>query len=208
MAGVQLLLIRHALPLRVDNAADGADPPLADLGLRQAERVPDALARHRIARVVSSPQLRAQQTAEPTAARLDQGIDVVAGIAEYDHGIPFYIPIEQAKTEFSAQYDRIKRGELPEGIDAAAFITRVVDSIGDIVAAAEHADTVAAFAHGGVINAYLQNVLETPRTLTFPIDYCSVTRILFSRSGRRTVAAVNETAHVWDLLPRNIAETD
>lgn len=202
---MQLLLIRHGLPLRMDNAPDGADPPLAELGDRQAGRVPDALARHRISRVVSSPQLRAQQTATPTATRLDLPVDVVTGLAEYDHGNNFYIPIEEAKTEFRAQYDRIKRGELPEGVDPHKFITRVVDAVATIVDAAEHTDTVAAFAHGGVINAYLQNVLETPRTLTFPIDYTSVTRILFSRSGHRTVAAVNETAHVWDLLPRNIA---
>ncbi|KAA0024804.1 histidine phosphatase family protein [Antrihabitans cavernicola] len=205
---MQLLLIRHALPLRIDNAADGANPALAELGAEQAQRVPDALARHRISRVVSSPQLRAQQTAAPTALGLRLPVDLVPGIAEYDHGTSSYVPIEEAKTEFRAQYDRIKRGDLPEGVDPQAFITRVVDAVAGIAAAADHSETVAAFAHGGVINAYLQNVLDTPRTLMFPIDYCSITRILFSRSGRRTVAAVNETAHVWDLLPRNIAERE
>jgi probable phosphoglycerate mutase len=58
-----------------------------------------------------------------------------------------------------------------------------------------------------VINIHLQDLLGTAMPLTFPIDYVSVTRILFSRSGRRTVASVNETQHVWDLLPRNRARS-
>jgi probable phosphoglycerate mutase len=39
--------------------------------------------------------------------------------------------------------------------------------------------------------------------LSFPIDYASVTRLLFSRSGQASVVTVNGTEHVWDLLPRN-----
>lgn len=202
---MQLLMIRHALPLRVENSADAANPELADIGLQQADRVPDAIARHRIVRVVSSPQARARQTAEPTAAKLGLQVDIDAGLAEYDHHLPFYIPIEQAKHDFAAAYERIKGGELPVFVDPLAFKGRVIDAVNSIVAATEHTDTVVAFAHGGVINSYLQDVLGTTRTLAFPIDYCSVTRILFSRSGRRTVATVNENSHVWDLLPRNIA---
>jgi len=67
---------------------------------------------------------------------------------------------------------------------------------------------VALFAHGGVINILLQDILQTPKVLGFPIDYCSVTRVLFSRSGTRSVSSVNETEHVWDLLPRNRQSTE
>lgn len=45
--------------------------------------------------------------------------------------------------------------------------------------------------------------LGTARLLSFPIDYASVTRLLYSRAGRASVVAVNGTEHVWDLLPRN-----
>ncbi|MFH5211253.1 histidine phosphatase family protein [Antrihabitans spumae] len=197
---MQLLMIRHGLPLR---SVENADPPLADLGVEQALRVPAAIARHKIVRVVSSPQQRARLTAAPTAERLGLAVDIVDDLAEYDHTIGAYIPIEDAKVEFREAYERIKAGELPEFVDPAAFKKRVIDAVGAIVAAAEHTDTVVAFAHGGVINSYLQNVLGNAKTLAFPIEYCSVTRILFSRDGRRTVSAVNETEHVWDLLPRN-----
>lgn len=198
-------MIRHGLPLRVENSTEGADPGLAEIGLQQADRVPAAIARHQIVRVVSSPQARARQTAEPTATKLGLSVDIEPGLAEYDYGLPFYIPIEQAKHDFAEAYERIKGGDLPEFVDPAAFKGRVIDAVHSIVASTDHTDTVVVFAHGGVVNSYLQDVLGTAKTLAFPIDYCSVTRILFSRSGRRTVATVNENSHVWDLLPRNIA---
>ena len=70
-------------------------------------------------------------------------------------------------------------------------------------ATAEHEDTVAVFSHGGVINVVLHEILGTTRVLSFPIDYVSITRLLFSRSGQASVVTVNGTEHVWDLLPRN-----
>jgi hypothetical protein len=39
--------------------------------------------------------------------------------------------------------------------------------------------------------------------LSFPVDYASVTRLLYARTGQAPVVAVNGTEHVWDLLPRN-----
>ncbi|MBF6066003.1 histidine phosphatase family protein [Nocardia terpenica] len=207
---MQLVLVRHAQPRREFTTTGPADPDLTDLGIEQATRVPAALTRlevagHRITRVVSSPQRRARETAGPTADKLDLSLDIHPGLAEYDADLPLYIPIEDAKQQFRATYERIKAGYLPEQIDGPAFVDRVRAAVGEITAAADHSDTVVAFAHGGVINVLLQDVLDLDRPLTFPIDYCSITRILYSRTGRRTAATVNENGHVWDLLPRNLA---
>jgi probable phosphoglycerate mutase len=202
---VQLILVRHGQPLRVDNAGQAADPALAPIGVEQAERVPAALENHRIVRVISSPQRRARETAAPTAAKLGLDVDIMDDLAEYDRDLPSYIPIEDAKVEFRDAYDRIKAGHLPVQIDADAFRHRVHDAITEIASTTPAADTVVVFAHGGVINVTLQDILGLARPLTFPIDYCSITRILFSRTGRRTAATVNENGHVWELLPRNIS---
>ncbi|MGK8554557.1 histidine phosphatase family protein [Nocardia gipuzkoensis] len=202
---MQLILVRHAQPIRISNSAGPADPELAPVGLEQAERVPAALGHHRISRVVSSPQRRARETAAPTAAKLGLDVEIVDDLAEYDRDLPAYIPIEDAKVEFRDAYERIKAGDFPLQVDGDAFKTRVRAAVADVVAAAEPEDTVIVFAHGGVINVTLQDILGLARPLTFPIDYCSITRILFSRSGRRTAATVNENGHVWDLLPRNLA---
>jgi broad specificity phosphatase PhoE len=199
---MQLLLVRHALPLRSEHG-QGSDPDLSDEGLAQAARLPEALARFPISRVVSSPQRRAVQTAEPVAAARDLSVEVDERFAEYDRDLPVYIPIEHIRDENPQQWARMAEGHLPSSVDEAGFRARVGAAVDDVVATADPEDTVAVFSHGGVINVVLHEILGTARLLSFPIDYVSVTRLLFSRSGQATVAAVNSTEHAWDLLPRN-----
>jgi broad specificity phosphatase PhoE len=199
---VQLLLIRHALPLRSE-PGEGSDPHLSGEGFEQAKRLPQALARYPVSRVVSSPQRRAIQTAEPVADALGLRVDVDDRFAEYDRDLAVYVPIEQIREEYPQEWARLAEGHLPSGVDEAAFLARVSKAVDDVVAAADHEDTVAVFSHGGVINVTLHQVLGTARLLSFPIDYASVTRLRYARSGAATVAEVNGTEHVWDLLPRN-----
>jgi broad specificity phosphatase PhoE len=203
---MQLLLVRHALPLRSEPgpARHGrADPDLSDEGRAQLERLPDALARFPITRVISSPQRRAVQTAEPVAAARGLDIEIDDRFAEYDRELPFYIPIEQIRAENPQEWARMASGRLPSAVDEDAFRARVQAAVDNVAVNAEHEDTVAVFSHGGVINVVLHEILGTRRILSFPIDYVSVTRLLFSRSGQASVVTVNATEHVWDLLPRN-----
>jgi probable phosphoglycerate mutase len=199
---VQLLLIRHALPLR-SGPGEGADPELSDVGFEQARRLPKALDRHPIARVLSSPQRRAQQTAAPVADMLGLPVETDDRLAEYDRDLAHYIPIEEIRTEFPEEWERLAAGHLPSGVDEDAFVARVFAAVDDVVAGGGHDDTVAMFSHGGVINVILHRILSAEKLLSFPIDYASVTRLRYSRRGEFTVAEVNGTEHVWDLLPRN-----
>jgi len=199
---VQLLLVRHALPLRSD-PGQGSDPSLSDDGRAQAARLPTALARFPITRLVSSPQVRAIETGRPVADALGLAIDVDDRLAEYDRDLEHYIPIEQIARENPGELQRLIDGHLPSGVDEDAFRGRVTAGVADIVAAAGDDDTVALFSHGGVINVLLHVILGTERLLNFHVDYASVSRVLSSRSGRLSVASVNGTEHVWDLLPRN-----
>ncbi|MDI3312977.1 MAG: histidine phosphatase family protein [Mycobacterium sp.] len=199
---MQLLLVRHALPLRSDHGR-GSDPELSDEGLAQTARLPQALARYPIARVVSSPQRRAIQTAAPVAAARGLPVEVDERFAEYDRDLPVYIPVEQIRAEHPEQWARLAAGQLPSSVDEDVFRARVRAGLEDVVGAADHLDTVAVFSHGGVINVVLHEILGTKRLLSFPIDYASVTRLLFSRAATASVVSVNCTEHVWDLLPRS-----
>lgn len=199
---MQVLLVRHALPVRSEHG-EGSDPDLSDDGLAQVERLPVALARFPISRVVSSPQRRAIQTAEPVAAARELRVEIDDRFAEYDRDLPLYIPVEQIRDENPQEWARMAQGHLPSAVDEDAFRGRVRAAVDDLVAAADPEDTVAVFSHGGVINVLLHEILGTARLLSFPIDYASVTRLLYSRSGQATVATVNAVEHVWDLLPRN-----
>ncbi|WP_264064942.1 histidine phosphatase family protein, partial [Mycolicibacterium hippocampi] len=112
---MQLLLVRHALPLRSD-PGQGADPDLSAAGREQAERLPAALARYPIARLVSSPQRRAVQTAEPAAAARGVPIDIDERFAEYDRNLHAYVPIEQIRDEQPEAWARMSAGHLPPGV--------------------------------------------------------------------------------------------
>ncbi|MDQ4021922.1 MAG: histidine phosphatase family protein [Actinomycetota bacterium] len=70
-------LLRHGEVHNPDGILYGRLPGfrLSDVGVRQAEVVADYLSDHDVAHVVASPLQRAQQTAEPIAAR--HGLDVV-----------------------------------------------------------------------------------------------------------------------------------
>jgi broad specificity phosphatase PhoE len=199
---MQVLLVRHALPLRSEHG-QGSDPDLSDEGKAQVARLPAALARFPISRVLSSPQRRAVQTAEPVAAARELSVEVDERFAEYDRDLPVYIPVEQIREENPQEWARLAEGHLPSAVDEDAFRARVLAAVDDLVTAADPEDTVAVFSHGGVINLLLHEILGTARLLSFPVDYASVTRLLYSRSGQATVATVNGVEHVWDLLPRN-----
>jgi probable phosphoglycerate mutase len=196
---VQLLLVRHALPRRSE-PGQGSDPDLSNEGVEQAQRLPDALKRFPISRLVSSPQRRAMQTAQPVADALGLTVDVEERLAEYDYGLSHYTPIEEASQE---DLQRLIDGHLPGDVDEDAFQARVKAGVDDLVAAANHEDTVAAFCHGGVINALVHQIMRTERLLCVQVDYAGVTRLLSSRDGKLGVASVNGIEHVWDLLPRN-----
>lgn len=198
-----LLLIRHALPLRTE-AGEGSDPELTEEGWEQARRLPDALARFPIRRLVSSPQRRAVQTAQPVSTALGMAVDIDDRLAEYDRGMSHYIPLEQVRTERPDDWDKMAAGELPGAVDTDEFRARIRAGLDDIVTAAEHSDTVAVFSHGGVINVVLHEILGTATLLSFPIDYASVTALRYSRKGRWSVAGVNGVEHVWDLLPNRL----
>jgi probable phosphoglycerate mutase len=196
---VQLLVVRHALPLRSE-PGQGSDPDLSADGIAQARRLPDALKRFPISRVVSSPQRRARQTAQPVADALALPIEVDERLAEYDYGLSHYTPIEEAAEE---DLQRLVAGHLPGDVDEDAFQARVWAGVQDIVSHANHDDTVALFSHGGVINAIVHRIMATERLLCVQVDYTGVTRLLSSRTGTLGIASVNGTEHVWDLLPRN-----
>lgn len=197
---MQLLLIRHALPHRSE-PGQGSDPELSEEGIEQAKRLPEALVRFPISRIVSSPQIRARQTAQPVADALGMAIDIDDRLAEYDRDLSHYTPVEQISEE---DMKRLASGDLPSGVDQPGFIARVLAGVDNIVEAADHEDTVAVFTHGGVVNAMAHTVMKTQRLLCVQVDYAGVTRLLWSsRQKSFFVAGLNSTEHVWDLLPRN-----
>lgn len=190
---MELLLIRHALPIRIDEGSvDGpADPHLAELGVRQAEALADWLADERVHAIWSSPMRRARETAAPLSARLGLPVQVDEDLAEYDREALSYIPIEELKAANDPRWNQLP--ERPE-----EFQADVVAAIEGIVAA-HPGQRVAVVCHGGVINAYAGHVLGIDDPLFFLPAYTSVSRILAASTGVRSIESLNESGHIRHL---------
>ena len=112
------------------------------------------------------------------------------------------MPIEEARRRRIC--GAVVEGHLPAGVDEDAFIARVGAASTISSPPPTMTDTVAVFSHGGVINvASARHPAALARLLCVQVDYAGVTRLLSSRTGEATVAAINGTEHVWDLLPAN-----
>ena len=94
---MELLIIRHGLPVRIDDAGGPADPELSDEGHAQARRLADWLRHDRIDAVFTSPMRRARQTAAPLAEVLGVEPIVDDELAEFDRGQHFYVPLESSR---------------------------------------------------------------------------------------------------------------
>jgi 2,3-bisphosphoglycerate-dependent phosphoglycerate mutase len=193
---MELLLIRHARPVRVEAADGPADPALDDVGRHQAASLAGWLREEGIDAVVASPLRRARQTAEPLAAALGLDLTHEEGIVEWDRDHDSYIPVEELKANDDPAWIAMREGRWDLlGIDPEAFQARVVDAI-DTIATGHPGGRVAVVCHGGVINAYTAAVLQLPRILWFEPQYTSISRLLVSRAGVRSLFSLNETGHL------------
>jgi probable phosphoglycerate mutase len=195
---MELLLIRHAKPRRVQDSDGPADPELSDDGVEQSRLLAEYLLDEAIDAILASPLRRARQTAAPLAAEKGIAVTIHEGIAEYDRESGEYIPLEELRAEGLPGWQDVLTGNVHRaaGVDPFEFRTGVVTAIEDIIES-HTGQTVAAVCHGGVINAYISHILdiEDPSGFFYP-NYTSIHRVAAARSGQRTVLSLNETAHL------------
>ncbi|MEY2462486.1 MAG: hypothetical protein QOH64_624 [Acidimicrobiaceae bacterium] len=199
---MELLLIRHALPVRVEGETGTvADPALAPRGHEQAEALASYLGGEPIHALYASPMLRARETAEHVSVRLGLPVVLDEELAEWDRHSHFYIPIEELKAEKDERWDDLVAGRWGEDgeVDPATFSAVVVEAVERVIAA-HPGQTVAVVAHGGVMNAYLAHVLGITGPMFFEPAYTCISRVLAARSGERMIRSINEHAHVRGLL--------
>jgi len=199
---MELLLVRHALPERVEVADGPVDPDLSPVGRAQAAALAAWLdGEAHLDAVYTSPLARAVQTAEPLVRA--QGLTPVVepDVAEWDRDAHAYIPIEELRATNHPWWRAMATGDWTAlGVDPVAFVARVVTAL-DAIAARHRGQRVAVVCHGGVVNAYLGTVLGIERVLWFDPGYTSISRVLVSGEGVRSIRSVNETAHLRAVAP-------
>jgi 2,3-bisphosphoglycerate-dependent phosphoglycerate mutase len=188
---MELLLVRHARPLRVESADGPADPPLSPLGHRQVAALAAWLAdpvAGPFDAVYTSPLRRAAETAVPLAAALGLEALPEPALSEYDAEALAYIPVEELQAAGDPRWK-----EVPPDIET--FQARVMAGV-DRLCAAHATQRVVLVCHGGVINVIVASVLGLGAQMLFLPGYTSVSRILVASSGPRSVASLNELAHL------------
>ena len=194
---VKLILIRHALPERVEDADGPADPGLTDVGRAQALRLAAWLAGEEIDHVAASPKLRAVETAEPLATQRGLAIETVEGFSEIDSGSTTYIPYEQMRRERHEIWRHLRSGRWQEAGFTDPELFR--DDVAKTFAAweADHSDqTVAVVAHSGTINALVSHLLGIENVFFFSLEYTGLCRLRRNLLGGMHVTSLNETAHL------------
>jgi probable phosphoglycerate mutase len=195
---VELLWVRHGEPERIaPGSGVPADPPLTARGREQAERLAAWLSFEPIDRVLSSPQRRAIETAAPIARTHGLEVEVVEGLVEYDAASDSYIPMEELRATNDPHLQAMYDGRWEEfGAESVeAFRIRVGATLDDLITQNPERRIVAV-CHGGVINVACAITLGLDRHLWFEPHYTSLTRMIASRTGVRSLASLNERAHL------------
>lgn len=194
---MELLLIRHALPERIELASGAADPALDADGNRQAVHLATYLATERLDAVYASPLRRAVQTATPLLAERGLELGIVADVAEWDRNSSEYVPVEVLKATNDPRWQAMVSQEWhSEEESAEEFDHRVVHAIESLVEA-HQGQRIVIVCHGGVINAYLAHVIGLPvGKMFFYPNYTSIHRVAAARSGSRSIVTINETSHL------------
>lgn len=194
---MELILVRHAEPIE-EKRSDGspADPPLSEVGRGQARAVAEWLLLRPVDRILSSPALRARQTARESADRSGLEICIDDRLKDANAEADRYVPLETERTRDPVAY-RARLAAYRDSPRLSGIAHRVVEALDDWTSRCR-GERVAVFCHGSVVNVYAAHVLGLQQRAFLEADYASAHRFLVSGSGVRSVQSLNETAY----LPR------
>ena len=194
---MEIVFVRHGLPLRIELETGIADPELAAEGHEQAAKMAAYLGVEDVEAVYVSPLRRALETASPLCKVLGLEAVVSEGVAEFDRNSREYVPVEELRATNDPRWEKLLRGEW-DGVDEdpSIFKARVVATVEDMIAR-HPGGRVVVVCHGGVINQYLAHVLgiETHIGFFYP-KYTSIHRVMAARSGQRSIVSINEASHL------------
>jgi probable phosphoglycerate mutase len=203
----ELLLVRHGEQGFVTNMAlaEAFDAPLTELGRRQAAAVGERLAPSEIDAAYSSTLVRARDTALAVAAHHDLDVTEVEALGEIHlwRDLPQELGLVDAVGEEELRRilrdgNRTRRWDsYPHAEPRIEFRARIVDAI-DQIMATHVGQRVVVACHGGVINGYIAQVMESELDTPCTIHHTSITTVRGMGDLRRVVQ-VNDHEHVRPL---------
>jgi broad specificity phosphatase PhoE len=205
-----LTFIRHGkqeFPSGSFTPAQWTDPPLSDVGKRQAAAVGAALAAEPVDAVLCSHLERAAETAREVAAPHDLEPIVYPELREVEtyRDVPDGTRLEDVLPPVmwrgvQERFVRELRWDVsPFSESSEEFRHRVVTVVEGILAL-HKGRQLAIVCHGGVINAYIGHLLGLRQDMFFRPAHASVSRVLVG-DGRRVIHTLNELHHLQTVDP-------
>ena len=201
----ELLLIRHGRSADVvPGSPESLDPPLHDEGVAQAAALARRLAGKRIDAIYASHLARAVQTARPLADPRGLATESIEDLEEVRLGDWAAGEFRRRAMVADPEWLAWRRTRRWDGIPGAegdlVFRTRVTAAI-DGIAQRHPEQTTAIVVHGGVINAYVAQVLEIPHSLWLTVENTSITVVRVADSQHHVVVA-DDCHHLYDPVLR------
>ncbi|WP_226645869.1 histidine phosphatase family protein [Microbulbifer variabilis] len=170
---IKILLARHG------EAAKGpsiSDPTLTTLGHRQASLLAQSLPRDTYLELVSSPKLRAQQTAQPLAEKWGQIITIESRVSEIPtpKGISLQQRLPWLRSLLTQNWDPNNRQQKKWRNEIISYLLSI------------HEDTIV-FCHFMVINSVIAHILEDSKIQQFRPDYTSITELRLTKGNLNLV---------------------
>ena len=203
-----LILVRHGQQVWPDQESstvgDWVDPPLSKLGQQQAAAVGRYLADEPISAVYSSELQRANHTGRAIANHHGLAVETIAILEEirlYGHLPSDVRPVDVLGQKIinraRERFTQTKRWDsYPQSETSDEFRRRI--GIAVEAAIADHqGETVVVACHGGVINAYLANLLNTEEDMIYRPVHASVHRVRF-KDSTRAIDSLNEQVFLRD----------
>jgi len=174
------------------------DPPLSDIGRRQAEVVGTALKSEQVDAVYCSHLSRAHETAKAIAAHhsLEPGVLPELREVESYRDLPDNTTLRDAIPEpvwrgIEERFARDCRWDLMPFSEGSAELRHRVTTVVEGLLAMHAGQHIVVVCHGGGINAYLAELLGIRADMFFLPAHASVTRVLVGE-GRRVLHTLNE----------------
>ncbi len=207
----ELFIVRHADAIPDENEIIPSgiydDLPLSRVGREQAQALAERLGSLSFNAIYSSPLRRCLETAAPLTERLGITPIIVPDLKEIGLGqvIPFpedhndLAALTQTLQARQAEIVRIAGGAgnwdaIEDSEPSKEFRRRVVAAL-DEIASRHIGERMLAFAHGGVVNAYVAEVLGLERDFFYPAGNTSITVVRVA-GNQRVLFILNDIAHL------------
>ena len=172
------------------------DEPLSDLGRAQAAALAHLLEREPVTRVVSSPLVRARDTAEAIAAPHGLTVEVDERLVELDYGAWDGVALADVPASDWEAWRADPRFTPPGGESLVDVSARVASFCADVLGD----DLVVAVSHVSPIKAAVCCALGIDERATWrmQLGLASVTRVGARPDGSAYLLSYNETAHLHE----------